>query len=179
MEIYIVTYNKYDYICQFNLLSYGDLQVYTKESLIRFNKQTKEYYSFSFIGGKFKKFKFKIDGEVYKVAEEKAYMEAMAVQSPVPVSEALRLLEPQIKVQSKWAVVNVSVRYLNRDNKYSNLNITKSMAANYFKSINDTAYRRISVLKLEYARVFVAKYVEDLKNQLLHGDKCKWNIEYT
>ena len=138
--------------------------MYTKESLIRYNKEKSEYYSFTFTGSKFRRHSFKFDKDVDS-SEETAYLAAMDNQTFIANTDfVLKLFEPIIYlIENKNKNENVlAVSYVNSDNLMSRI-VSSS--------------RDVTAVLDKFQR-FRDEYLEKLKESILCGQKCNWNIDY-
>lgn len=147
--------------------------MYTKESLIRYKKDTNEYLSFSYVGGKFRRYRFPINN-AENITEETAYLNAMATQTFLSLENTMKLLRPQLKIIKGKKTTNVAIRYLNNNNRMKTVIVSKKNAAVYFENKTIPTLD----LKVMYAEKWISEYADSLYHKLVHGEKCRWNIEY-
>lgn len=147
--------------------------MYTKESLIRYKKDTNEYLAFSFINRKFKLHRFPFS-LIENREEEIAYLNAMAAQTFLSLENTLKLLRPKLCVVETKKNIKVAIKYLNNNNQIKTRIVTKKDTNSYFEDKKEN----ILDLKIMYAEKWIEKYTDSLRDKLLHGEKCKWNIDY-
>ena len=136
--------------------------MYTKESLIRHNKEKSEYYSFTYIGSKFKRHSFKFDKNVDS-SEETAYLAAMDNQTFIAnIDFVLKLFEPILYHRENKNKTVLAVSYVNSDNLTSRI---------------ESSSRDVTAVLDKFQR-FRDEYLEKLKESILCGQKCNWNIDY-
>ncbi len=136
--------------------------MYTKESLIRHNKEKSEYYSFTFIGSKFRRHSFKFDKDVDS-SEETAYLAAMDNQTFIANTDfVLKLFEPILSIRENKNKTVLAVSYVNSDNLTSRI---------------ESSSRDVTAVLDKFQR-FRDEYLEKLKESILCGQKCNWNIDY-